>query len=621
MAAVTPLPEPGQGDRVGFGPFAFDALTGELWRQGEKLHLRPQAQQILGLLLRRPGILVTREELRSTLSGGAAFGAFDQAVNDAIREIRATLQDPAQSPRFIETLPRRGYRFVAAVGVAEPLPPEAPAESYGAAGLARRRRVPWALVLVALALAGSWLALRARPSRVRVLVLPIVSVGDQTDQHLAAGLTEELISQFGSLAPESLGAIARTTAFRYQGVRRPAAEIGRELQVDYLVEGALRREGGGVRIDVRLVEARGEATLWSQTFERSLGDVLALQADIAFAVSRRVGIVMGPSVRRPPPPLAPQAAEALLRARSLWATREIERLREAVAELESVVHAAPDHGPALGLLSQVLLTQADLASEGRAAQRTRAIELADRALALDDGLAEAHAARGLAALLGANGWRLAEAERSLQRALALNPSHAPSRLWLSSLLRFRGLHSEALVEAHRALELDPLSPTIAHNFANALLYSGDPQAAIAQYQHVLELAPTFAPAQRGIARALEAQGRLAEALEASQRARVMAQRPTQPEYLADVVYCLARLGRRQEANEMVNELEAVSASWPFSLAVAALALGQRERSLDLLERAYVERDPQFRLAGIDPRLRDLSGDARYLALLHRSGLR
>ncbi len=624
MGAAAPLTESDPTARLGFGDFEFDPRTGELWRGAEKLHLRPQAQQLLTLLLRFSGTLVTRDDLRGAISGGAAFGAFDQGVNDAIREVRATLCDPAGSPRYIETLPRRGYRFVAPVRLVETLAlrsaPALPIRPRSFEPTPRRRRPPWILALLAVAVAVGWLGLRATPRRVRLLVLPIVSLGSDEDKQLAAGLTEELISQFGSLAPDSLGAIARTTAFRYQGVERPVAEIRREVQVDYLVEGALRREGTRVRVDVRLVEARSEATLWSQTLERSLGEVLALPADIAFAVSRRVGVVIGPNVRRPPPGITPAAAAQLLRARSLWATREPGRLRQGVAGIEDVLRDWPEHAPALALLSQVLLTQADLGEPERSVLRARALRLAERALVLDDGLAEAHAARGLAAMLGADGWRFAEAERSLLRALALNPSDASARQWYSSLLRFRGRHAEALREARRALEHDPFSASVSHNLANALLSAGDPAAAVAQYQQVLELAPSFAPALRGIARARQVEGRLAEALVVARRARELAPEQPEPEYVADVVHCLARLGRLEEARREARALEAVSAHWPYSLAVATLALGDRAGALELLERAYAERDPQFRLAAIDPRLRALRGDRRFAAILRRAAL-
>ena len=263
--------------RVRFGPFELDLESGDLWRDGDLVRLEPQPLKVLQLLAGRAGQAVSRKEIQTQVWPNDTFVDFDQGLNYCIRQIRATLGDSAESPRFIETLPRRGYRFVARL---EPRHHE----------------------------------------RVLLAVLPFENMGGDIEQeYFSDGLTEEMISQLGRINPQRLGVIARTSAMRYKRTDQTIEMIARELGVSYVVEGSVRQAESRIRVTAQLVQVTDQTPVWTRTFEQSLGDVLALQSDIAHAIATQIGVALSPqeAVRLAEPRTVQSAAyDAYLKGRT-----------------------------------------------------------------------------------------------------------------------------------------------------------------------------------------------------------------------------------------------------------------------------------------------------------------
>ena len=293
----------GRGALLRFGAFELDGETLELRRKGALVKLQQQPAKVLALLLSRPGDLVTREEIRSAVWGDDTYVNFDQGLNFCIKEIRAALGDHADAPRYVETLPRRGYRFVALVERDLPEPveplPQAAAAPEPSATPARRRR-GWTLLalggVAAAFLFGAFLTTERPLQRRMLVVLPFENLSpDSGPDRLAEGLTEELTAEIGRIQPERLGVIARTAAAQYVGKRKGVDQIARELAVDYVVEGSVRRSGERVRITVSLIKADDRAQLFSESYESASRDLFALQSDVARQIARRIQQALAPA--------------------------------------------------------------------------------------------------------------------------------------------------------------------------------------------------------------------------------------------------------------------------------------------------------------------------------------
>jgi DNA-binding winged helix-turn-helix (wHTH) protein/TolB-like protein/Tfp pilus assembly protein PilF len=592
-----------------FGPFLFDPRSGELRKQGTIVHLRPQAADVLAFLLERPGQLVTREELRARVWGDLEHGCFDQGLHDAVTDLRAALSDAASSPTYVETLPRRGYRFIADVDQRQ-----VPCRPFQASRDGHARRYVLLAIALTLLLAGSVAPSATGPERrIRLAVLPFYNVG-AADDALSEGLTEELNAQLGSLEPAAFGLIGPATARRYRD--RPAGELARDLYVSYVVTGSVRRDADRARISVRLVDARTEMAVWSQNFDVALGDMLGIQSEIAFAVSRRA-LVSVAARNAPTRNLDPEAESLLLRARQLWRTRRTPFVRDALDLLRAAAAREPGYAPIHSARADALNVLADVGDGVRATLVAQARDEAEQALALDDSLADAHAALGAAAMLGAGGWRWAEAEASLRRALALNPSHASARQWLSATLRFEGRNEEAVAEARRAAALDPLSPAVVLNLGNALGFSGDTAGARREFLRVLDLDPRFGAAFRALARLEIEAGRPAAALEAATRAAASA--PGDLQYVEDLACSLVAAGRPDDARRELRRLEAAGERWPYGIGVVHAALGEQDAAVAWIRRAFALGDPSLRVMAIDARVAPLRRRPEFAGLLESLG--
>jgi len=623
-----------------FGEFEFDPASGELHKDGAKVRLQEQPFQILTLLLKRPGEVVTREEVRQALWPGDTFVDFDVGLNSAIKRLRDALNDSADSPRFVETLPRRGYRFVAALETS-PVPPppalEAPPRTAPppVEGEARARRAgvrlgSWGaaaavavLVLMAtLAATGRWPHPRGQLASVPIrslAVLPFENLsGDAEQDYFADGMTDSLITSLAQV--HALRVISRTSVMQYRRANKALPRIAEELDVDAVVEGTVSRAGDRVRITAQLIQATTDRHLWAQSYEREARDVLSLQREVAAAIAQAVEVKLQPEEKvrmtRAAAPVQPEAYEDYLKGRFYWSKRSPETSLKAVGYFQQAIARDPAYAPAYSGLSD---TYRAFDVQGLAPPREcmpKAEEAARKALALDDTLAEAHAS--LAGVLYRYDWDWPGAEREFRLSLELEPSYAEGHRAYAVYLMTVRRHEEALAEAQRARELSPLSLVINTELGMALVRLGRYDEAIQQLRKTLEIDPKFFRAYQTMALAYEGKGDWPRALE------VLEKRPGrgQGQGNAWLGYAYGVTGRRQEALEVLARIEKSSHEHyvsPQSFAVVHLGLGETEQAMAWLEKAYDGR--AFEVLGFSGGLFDrLKGDGRFQDLLRRMRL-
>jgi eukaryotic-like serine/threonine-protein kinase len=453
-------------------------------------------------------------------------------------------------------------------------------------------------------------------------VLPLVNLSNDPDQEFFTdGMTEALIAGLAQL--RALRVISRTSAMQYKGARQPLPDIARALSVDAVVEGGVLRSGERVRVSANLIEAATDRLRWSRTYERSVGDVLALQGEIARAIAEEIRIEISPGERRRLAAggrtVKPEAYEAYLKGRYLWNRRTPDELRRGIEQFQRAIELDPGYAEALAGLADSYSILGDI----NAMRPTDAFALArtavERALAIDDGIAEAHTSLGF--LRAFHEWNWAGAAASYERAIALNPGYATARQWYAEYLISQGRFDEALASARRARELDPLAFIFGTTVGDTLFFARRYDDAIAELRATLDMEPRFVPAHRDLGRALIQRGRVDEGIEEFlTAARLERSDPTASPGLA---HAYAVGGRADEARTILKGLEARASTGLVSLhaiGVIHLALGEKEAALDWLERAYAERDRALVWAKVHPRLDPLRDQPRFAAILKNMGL-
>jgi TolB-like protein/DNA-binding winged helix-turn-helix (wHTH) protein/Flp pilus assembly protein TadD len=622
----------------------MDLRAGDLRKHGVRIRLQTQPFQILGMLLERPGEVVTREELRQTLWPGDTFVDFDHGLNNAINRLREALGDSAESPRFLETLPRRGYRFIAAVeSIAPPSPqnstpqvedssttPPAPASDEIAAQRVKSsksslRARPW---IVAGAVAAALFALlgtlnigdlRQRllgvspPRRIQsIVVLPLENLtGDPSQDYFAEGMTDELITQLAQIG--GLRVISRTTAMQYKGTRKSISQIGRELHVDGIVEGVVFRSGEQVRISAQLVDATTDQHVWAQSYERDLRDILALQKDVAGGVARQIRAKLLPGEQ--PRAVNPQAYEAYLRGRhDLNAATSKADLENSIANFTSALGKDTQFSLGYSGLSLSYLALADFYLPPHEVM-PKAEEAARKALELDDSLSEAHDALGYVELIYRWDWQAAQ--QHLQRAIELNPNNALAQDHYASYLSALGRHAEAFTASERARELDPLSLLIQANNGVYFFLGRAYDRAIEREHNALDLDTRCYTCRTYLAIALAQSQRLPEALKEARLVRLPEANPLD---VATAASAIAAAGQRAEAEALLRSLlQLRKQRWvcPYELGTTYLALGAKDQALRELENAYQAHSICMVWAKDDPRLDSLRTESRFQAILQR----
>lgn len=626
---------------VRFGVFEVDLHTRELRKRGVKLHLQQQPFQVLEALVERPGELVSRDDLRRRLWPSDTWVDFDQGLNKAVNKLREALDDSAESPRYIETLAKRGYRFIAAVtSAAPPVPPltSSPADPRPDTGLAMRNRDDIAkhrlaygagLLVVAAALAVAILSFAPAmfgpgpASRAMLVILPFTNLeGNPEQDYFSDGITDEVISHVGRLRPDRLGVIARTSSMQYKSSSKRVRDIARELAVQYVVEGTVRRSGPRIRISARLIRGADETPLWSDSYESNMVEILDVQSDVARRIAHALAIELlaatDPSRTAASRPGA-DAYDRYLKGRYYWNRRGPTDLAQAVTLLESVVSQEPDYAPALVALADALnvLPWYGLSPPRQAYPRSK--EMARRALALDEQSSAAHTA--LAYSYHYYDWNWSDAEREYQRALALNPSDAQAHQWLGAHYAELGRTDDALAEMRRAEQVDPRSQIIqaAIGWINYLGRRFD--AAIAQLQQVLANDPDFVPARLWLGQALEATGRPHDAIQHYLHVTRLA--GDGPTGLGELARGYAAAGRAPEARAAVSRLIELARTRYVEADLIArvfVALNEPEPALDWLERGFETRAPKMVQLAVDPAFDSLRDQPRFQDLVQRLNL-
>jgi TolB-like protein/DNA-binding winged helix-turn-helix (wHTH) protein/Flp pilus assembly protein TadD len=644
---------------VRFGKFEADLRSGELRKQGLKVKLQEQPYQVLAALVERPGEVVTREELRKSLWAGDTFVDFDHSLNTAVMRLREALCDSSDRPRFIETLPRKGYRFIAPVeDVTETSPeksherPLATAASASASLPAATQAPPVplehaiepargkqiglrrAIMLVgiaAVAVAAIGLTLRyfrntdvtkAQPIHFRsVVVLPLENLSGEKDQeYFADGMTDELIASLAKI--RSLRVISRLSAMEYKGTHKPLSEIARDLNVDAVVEGTVLRSGNRVRITAELVQVSTDHHIWAETYDSPLGDVLTLQNQVATAIANEIRIELTPeeqdqltSVR----PVSTEAYEDYLKGRYYYSnSRSNEGLTKAIEYYQQAIDKKPQYAQAYAGLancygvigSAIVGTMPSL----QAAPKARAAAL--RAIEIDRDSAEAQVA--LATVRLNYDWDWAGAAAGFQRAIELNPSYSTAYQRYSLYLMAMGRTEQSVAVINRAREIDPLSVSMNFSLGWRLYMSRQYDQAIERLQNTIEMDPNFAVAHLVLGQAYEQKGLYDQAVAELQKAVAISNHA--PLMVAGLGHAYAVANKKLEAQNVLRQLSEQSKNQyvsPFYMALIHEGLGDTEKAMDWLDKAYQDRSNGLIFLKVDPELDSLRSNPRFKNLQQR----
>ena len=627
MAATAPVTR-----TLRFDVFELNVRAGELRKRGVKLHLRGQPLQVLAILVERAGDLVTREELQSQIWTADTFVDFDHSIHNAVARIREVLGDSAEKPRYIETLPRRGYRYIGPVEdfQTQRLGTETGDHTSQPLTLvtAPKRKRNLVLVLSALVTLGlvawttTWHYLHAGaavPPIHSLAVLPLDNLsGDPSEEFFADGMTDQLITDLARVG--SLRVISRTSVMRYKGAKKGLPEIARELNVDAIVEGSVIRSGQRVRVTAQLLQAPTDRHLWAETYDRDVGDILRLQSEVADAIARQVRAQLAPMQQSQAHTVNSGAYDAYLRGR-LYFVNEFTKpdsLKKAQGYFEESTQKDPNFALAYAGLAD---TYVYLAFAG-ALQKDQAYRSAKEALAkaleLDDSIGEAHDTLGL--LSSEFDWDWDTADREFNRAIALAPSYSCAHEDRATFLALIGRRAEALAEITKIDQLD-YGFSAAHTESTTYYVLRDYPALIDASRRALLLDPKDGFQHYTLGVGYEGTGKVREAISEYQKA---IQISGDPQSVVALAHAYSSAGKKAEAEKILRDLQRkskqISAS-PYTMATIYAGLGDNDKAFDFLEKAYSEKSLDFSSSlKSDLALDSLHRDPRFQNLLGRIGL-
>jgi len=563
---------PSRTDVKRFGPFEVDPRSAEVRREGIKVKLQDQPFHVLQILLEHPGENVSREELRQRIWPSDTFVDFDQGLNNAIKRLREALNDSSESPRFIETVPRRGYRFIGTIET-------------------------------------------VRQDRMRSLaVLPLENLSRDPEQdYFAEGLTEALITMLAKIG--ELRVVSRTSVMAYKAVRKPLREIARELEVGTIVEGTVLRAGRRVRITAQLIDATKESHLWAESYERDLRNVLALQAEMAKAIAREIQVKLTPidqarfgTVR----PVNPEAYEAYLKGRYHWNRNH--GLRNAIHCFEQAIELDSSHAAAYAGLADCFSALMAWGQVPPNEARVKARRLAEKALAMDATLAEAHTSLALATIYE---YDFSAAEKKFERAIELDPRYATAHHLFGFYLGAMGHYEESATELRRAIRLDPFSSLFNCFLGFIYLYARRYHQAIGQFLKTLDLAPNSSMTLGGLGWAYRCNLLHDAAIAASRKAVELRQTTSSLAWLGEAYAAGGYKEEAQNTLEQLNELSKNKYVSPYAVARIHATLRETDEALRWLETAYEQRAGWMVLLKVDPCFDDLRSDSRFHDLMRR----
>lgn len=619
-----------------FSVFELDLDIPELRRSGRRVHLQEMPLRVLQMVLERPNELIPRDAFFTRLWPHDESGILDDNLNTAVRKLRLALNDSAHHPRFIETVPKRGYRFIGPL-VADTPKQDSPAESSDAPAqqIPHTPAVPqtttkWRLPLsiaaaaiVAIAIFGGvWLqshkGLTPATATRTLAVLPFLNAsGRAEDEYFSDGLTQEVMDRLCRV--DGLRVVSRTSAFALKGKNLDANEVGRMLGVESFVEGSVRRDGDRLRISAHLVNARDGYQLWAETYDRHLDDAFAIQEEIALAIADTLtGQLLGKGndVASNAHVVNPLAYDHYLKGRFNWHRRTQASLLTAATHFEQAVELAPRYAPAWAGLADAyaVLGFYDFLSPGDAFPKAR--DAAHRALELDPQNASAEATLGYAALYF--DWNIPNAETRFRRAIALDPNNTKAHQWYGNLLTAAGRFDEAEHEMRRAQQLEPLSVIASAALGWSLYHAGRFDDALDQYRITLALDPNFELAYLWSGWALEALGRYDEALSMLEDA---AKRSSGSGIsLASLARLRALRGERPQAEVILTQFENSKDYVPaYEISKAWFALGDSDAADKWLQRAFEQRSHSLVFLRVDPQLARHRQEPAFIRAVARMG--
>ncbi|HXC88465.1 MAG TPA: tetratricopeptide repeat protein [Candidatus Cybelea sp.] len=635
--------------RLSFDEFEVDLRSGEVWERGNRLRLQDQPFQVLRVLLERRGEIVTRDELKQTLWPADTFVDFDDGLNTAVRKIRDALGDSAEKPRYIETIPRRGYRFMGCLSDLRPAvlssPAEesndSPAQEFSRSDVSAPVVVPapaqllsirWRVLLTAaaaLALFSTGLALyrgssakgTSQPRIKSLAVLPLKNLSaDPTQEYLADGMTEALIGRLAGI--HDLRVISRTSVMQYKDTKKALPEIAKALGADAIVEGSVIRDGNRIRVHAQLIRAATDEHFWSETYDRELRDVLTLQSEVAQSIAQKVEVTITGEERArltAARPIAPEVYESYLKGRSIL-DKSYSRsgLEESIGYFEEATKRDPTFAPAyVGLANAYDKLGTIFIGTPPSEVRPKVVNAARKALELDPGLAEAHV------LLGdvyQEQWRWSDAQAEYQKALDLKPNDAAAHLGFAHWLLCQGRTQEALTWTERGRELDPIAVS-GTSLGETLFFAHRYDEAIHELRSALAVQGDSASALWYLGFSLIAKGQPEDAIPVLEKAVSITNRS--PGVIGVLIRAYAHAGRRKDALRLLEELKQRRQKGyvPAGAFVNAyLGMEDREQAFAWLEHAYQEQSNILQFLRVHPYFDPLRDDPRFKDLLHRVGL-
>ena len=567
--------------------FELDVNAGEVRKAGARIKLQSQPFKVLALLASRAPQIVTRQEIEHEIWGDQTHVDFDLGLNYCIKQIRTALADDAGQPAYIETLPRRGYRFIASVQGEE-------------------RGLP-----------------AAGGQRPMLAVLPFGNLtGDPGQEYFADGLTEELIAQLGRLNPKRLGVIAFTSARQYKDTSKGIDQIGRELKVHFILEGSVRRTKDRVRIAAQLIQVSDQTHLWAEAYNRTIDDIITIQTEVGERVANSLAVELLPEHQSALNPTSTRnsiAYDSYLRGRYYWNKRTEDDFWKSLKYFETAIEQDASYAPSYVGLADVYNVMAFHSGLAPAEARAKSRAALEKAISIDNRFAEAYASFAYAKLLYE--WDFAGAEETFRHALELNPNQVPGHYWYALFLSAMKRPTEALAHIQTAMQLDPLSLVSNCHKGWVLYFARRYDDAIQQLLNTIEMDGNFALARYFLGLVYLRSGRFGDAL--TQFTKAKENSNGHPAALAGLSAAHAFLGTKKESRKILAALERLRSHRyvpPYYLALVHVSLGDAARALDWLEQAFEERSGYLSNMLADPALDSLRRDPRFINLMSRVGL-
>jgi TolB-like protein/DNA-binding winged helix-turn-helix (wHTH) protein/Tfp pilus assembly protein PilF len=623
------MPAPASTSEVlQFGLFELDLQQAELRKRGVKIKLQEQPLKVLHLLLQNRGEIVTREQLRTNIWPANTFVEFDHGLYSAMARLREALGDSSENPRFIETVARRGYRFIApvtspgaiAISISEPTVVRRPPRSWKLVASVLAALLAGGLLLGVvlgfnLANARDWLRSRKNPHVRSLAVLPLQNLsGDATQEYFADGITDELITELAEL--NTVRVISRTSVMQYKGAQKPLRQIANELSVDAILEGSVLRSGQHVRVTAQLIDAATDQHLWARTYDRELGDILLLQSDMAGAIAQEIRAEMNENAR---PVVAqvsrvdPEEQDLYFRGRYHLGKGSEDEINKGIEYFRQGIEHSPRDARNYAALADSYLALSDYYLSP-AVTLELGKQSAMKALQLDDNLAETHVSLGAIRFL--YDWDWPQAEKEFTQAVKLNPNSSDAHLWRGVFLAQMGRSDEGISEIKLAESLDPLSLAVHVNAGWVYYLAKRDEQAVQEWRKILDIDPHFTVTHASIWIAYVKQAEMGTALSPPSSGDADALQ------LAAITGRRAVSGNRAEAERLLSRLDSISKRHyvcPYEMATAHAILGNKDKALDWLSRGLKERSACMADLKVDPRLDSLRSDARFQEFLRRVG--